>query len=308
MYYLKEKIGKPELFVGRKKEFADIQEWIDGIEDELSMSLAILARRKTGKTAFLQRVYNLALIKSDIIQQGGTNFVYRGVQDNIFDKVFRGVYQQEIDAGSDLHFDAKEIRNEYKALFEKSQKNNKILAGKYSQDKGIFAEYAIINRFKFKAYRNNELTQSITENLPDDFEFVDYQQVWGYTAAPVHRRDIQIDLYAKAKPPAKLSAPAKAPKKPKSPVKSSAKSPAKTKTPKADYTVIGEVKNRENTSFSLKEAQHFAEKMKIMMELEKLDSSRCLGFVFSLHGFTEEALEYLEDQGMAWSEDDQWLD
>ncbi len=37
-----------------------------------------------------------ALVKSDIINQGQTNFDYRGVTDNIFDKVFRGVYEKEI--------------------------------------------------------------------------------------------------------------------------------------------------------------------------------------------------------------------
>ncbi len=36
-----------------------------------------------------------ALVYSDIIEQGSTNFDYRGVQDNIFDKVFRGVYQKK---------------------------------------------------------------------------------------------------------------------------------------------------------------------------------------------------------------------
>jgi hypothetical protein len=38
-----------------------------------------------------------ALVKADIISQGSNDFRYRGVNDNIFDKVFRGVYQEEID-------------------------------------------------------------------------------------------------------------------------------------------------------------------------------------------------------------------
>lgn len=37
-----------------------------------------------------------ALVKADIISQGSSNFRYRGVSDNIFDKVFRGVYEEEI--------------------------------------------------------------------------------------------------------------------------------------------------------------------------------------------------------------------
>ncbi|MCP4754033.1 MAG: hypothetical protein GY866_24375, partial [Proteobacteria bacterium] len=37
------------------------------------------------------------LVNSDIIEQGVTNYDFHGVRDNIFDKVFRGVYQKEID-------------------------------------------------------------------------------------------------------------------------------------------------------------------------------------------------------------------
>ncbi|MCP4150702.1 MAG: hypothetical protein GY757_23345, partial [bacterium] len=53
-----------------------------------------------------------ALVKADIISQGRTNFDYRCVQDNIFDKVFRGVYQKEIE-----HFDVEEIKKEYLKAF-----------------------------------------------------------------------------------------------------------------------------------------------------------------------------------------------
>jgi len=59
-----------------------------------------------------------ALVKSDIIGQGQTNFDYRGVGDNIFDKVFRGVYEKEIRA-----FDVKVIREEYNETLEKIKKD-----------------------------------------------------------------------------------------------------------------------------------------------------------------------------------------
>jgi hypothetical protein len=57
--YLQEKIGNPDLFTGRKKELAFFLKWIEGIKKEISPSMAILSRRKTGKTALLQRLYNL---------------------------------------------------------------------------------------------------------------------------------------------------------------------------------------------------------------------------------------------------------
>ncbi|MCP4109064.1 MAG: hypothetical protein GY749_26640 [Desulfobacteraceae bacterium] len=65
--YLKEKIGNPELFTGRKKDFAYFLKWTDKIKQELSMSSAILSRRKTGKTAFMQRLYNIIFHQNDKI-------------------------------------------------------------------------------------------------------------------------------------------------------------------------------------------------------------------------------------------------
>ena len=81
--YLEEKIGNPALFTGRKNELTKLLEW------------------------------------TDIIERGRTNFDYKGVQDNIFDKIFRGEYQKEID-----DFDPKEITGEYKIMFDE-------LPGKY---------------------------------------------------------------------------------------------------------------------------------------------------------------------------------
>ncbi len=74
-----------------------------------------------------------ALVKADIIEQGRSNMYYRGVQDNIFDKVFRGQYADDIRT-----FDPQEIRNEYKAMYEKAQHDLHVMTGKYSQIKGQF--------------------------------------------------------------------------------------------------------------------------------------------------------------------------
>ena len=57
-YPLHERIGDPELFVGREKEFRNFGKWIEKIPKRLSKSRVILARRKSGKTAFVQRLFN----------------------------------------------------------------------------------------------------------------------------------------------------------------------------------------------------------------------------------------------------------
>ncbi|MDM8551067.1 hypothetical protein QUF72_13350 [Desulfobacterales bacterium HSG2] len=57
-YPLPEIIGNPDLLVGREKEFGLLDKWISRIPDRLSKSRAILARRKSGKTAIVQRIFN----------------------------------------------------------------------------------------------------------------------------------------------------------------------------------------------------------------------------------------------------------
>ncbi|MBF0102571.1 MAG: hypothetical protein HQK77_16850 [Desulfobacterales bacterium] len=209
-----------------------------------------------------------ALVEADIIEQGLTNFDYRGVQDNIFDKVFRGIYQKEIQG-----FDPKEITNEYKALFEQYKAKYKQLDGQFSHYKGMFAEFMIIKQLMYQSYKHNNLYLSWMHNLPEDFKFTEYKSVWSYKSAPIHQRDIQIDVFARAKA--------------------------------GEYSLIGEVKNRQEDMFSLDEAMRFQEKAEILMELEKVE--KAVLFVFCKCGFIQEALKYLEIKGIAWTDEVKWI-
>ncbi len=57
-YPLPEKIGDPDLLVGREREFRQFHKWIDKMPKRHSKSWAILGRRKGGKTSFVQRLFN----------------------------------------------------------------------------------------------------------------------------------------------------------------------------------------------------------------------------------------------------------
>ncbi len=59
VYAIEERLGDPALFVGRQEELEDHLRWAHKIEKKLSKSLAILGRRKSGKTAIMQRLYNI---------------------------------------------------------------------------------------------------------------------------------------------------------------------------------------------------------------------------------------------------------
>jgi len=66
-YPLPERIGNPDLLVGRVKEFREFDRWLSGIPKRISKSRVILARRKSGKTAFIQRIFNRLWTENDQI-------------------------------------------------------------------------------------------------------------------------------------------------------------------------------------------------------------------------------------------------
>jgi hypothetical protein len=211
-----------------------------------------------------------ALVKADIINRGRSYYCYRGVNDSIFDKVFRGVYQEEIQ-----QFGTKVIRQEYSEELKKEKRRYKRLLGKLNYQKGYHAEFLILNRLLFHGRKNNELLKSITRYLPDDFDFCDYSRVWKYHSSPEYAKVFSVDIFAR-------------------PVNS------------GDYFIIGEVKNREIKKFSLDEIKDFETKFKEIKKRENLE--RVVGFIFSRKGFTVEAEEYCREKGIACSEDERWLE
>ncbi len=59
IYVLEERIGDPALFCGRTREMTLLMNWIGLIPKKLAKSRALLGRRKSGKTAIMQRLFNI---------------------------------------------------------------------------------------------------------------------------------------------------------------------------------------------------------------------------------------------------------
>jgi len=102
---------------------------------------------------------------------------------------------------------------------------------------------------------------------------VEYKSVWSYSASPIYKKDIQVDILAIAE--------------------------------NNDYSLIGEVKNRK-AKFSLKEAKEFFNKAQEVIDLEKVANP--ILFVFSSGGFFKNTLKYLKDKNFVWSEDERFLE
>ncbi len=59
IYAFEERIGDPSLFCGRKQQMALLMNWVDMIPKKAAKSRALLGRRKCGKTAMMQRLFNI---------------------------------------------------------------------------------------------------------------------------------------------------------------------------------------------------------------------------------------------------------
>jgi len=211
-----------------------------------------------------------ALVKADIVEQGRLNFDYRGVQDNIFSKVFRGVYQKEIE-----HFENGQVKTEYQNAFAELRKEYHRLQGEYNYHKGYFAEYLILDQLRYHAVSKSTLLKEITRNLPADFEFCEYESVWRYHTSVEYAKGISVDILASARSP-------------------------------DDYSIIGEVKNRDKKKFSADEVLAFEKKFEQIKKCESL--TRVLGFIFSRPGFTRDAETLCREKGIACSYDERWLE
>jgi len=209
-----------------------------------------------------------ALFQSDIIEKGYPQ-IYKGVQDNIFDKIFRHEYGKDID-----EFFVETIHDEYKILFEELHKKYKSLRGEHNHYKGMYAEFMLIQHLRVTAHRNNKQYQTMMENLLDGFQFVEYKSVLGYHSPPLHEPAFQIDVFARAKPD--------------------------------QISLIGEVKHRQTTKFSLKETKQFQENAVKLSDMEQIETYQL--FIFSSAGFYDDVLPYFRENDIAWSDDARWLE
>ena len=59
IYAYEERIGDPFLFCGRQKQQELLLNWANSIPREIAKSRALLGRRKCGKSAIMQRLFNI---------------------------------------------------------------------------------------------------------------------------------------------------------------------------------------------------------------------------------------------------------
>jgi hypothetical protein len=66
-YALEERIGDPSLFCGRKPQMELLINWANTIPRKIAKSRALLGRRKSGKSAIMQRLFNILWNQNDMV-------------------------------------------------------------------------------------------------------------------------------------------------------------------------------------------------------------------------------------------------
>ncbi|RKZ91577.1 MAG: hypothetical protein DRR19_06790 [Candidatus Parabeggiatoa sp. nov. 1] len=59
IYAFEERIGDQSLFCGRREQMALLMNWVNLIPRKMAKSRALLGRRKCGKSAIMQRLFNI---------------------------------------------------------------------------------------------------------------------------------------------------------------------------------------------------------------------------------------------------------
>ena len=210
------------------------------------------------------------LVKGDLISEGSSSQRYKGMADDIFYKVFRYKYQEEID-----NFSLEEIeKDEYRIQMERIEELEsklKSVKGKEKYNKGHYLEYILTKYLKFGKYKEDRLKlEDVVENYQLSAKFTDYQQVKNHIVNLEGGRRHEIDVYAKS-------------------------------TQNGQDLHI-EVKNWQQ-AIGKNEIEKFVQ---LVQELRGMEDRQGYYIYYALNGFTKEAEELLSENNIMYSCNNKW--
>ncbi len=207
------------------------------------------------------------LEKGDLIGRGSTAYRYQGIPDDIFDLIFRGQFQEQID-----HFvpDVKtELTEELAVLLQE----NKSLRGRLGEIEGRLPEFLVSREMKVK--KKKKPLSSRVQNYQPEAVFADYRGVYvNYKLNIEDAREYEIDVYAYHPDEGALAF---------------------------------EIKNRPERKVGAAEAKEFRQKLVLLREMSGEESSGVHGIYLSRAGFTAEAETLLKGEGLMYADFQQWF-
>ncbi len=209
------------------------------------------------------------LVKGDLIGQGKTDYDYKGIPDDIFDLIFRSIYQKEIDS---FVPDVKAELLEELAVLRQREKS---LRGKLGNLEGHLPEFLISRELRRKKKSGRPLRERV-DNYQPSADFADYQAVYNeYKLNIDYGREYEIDVFAYN--PGGLS-------------------------------LIFELKNQSGRKAGADVVQEFQQKL-ILLNRSQLPGKETLikGIFISRGGFTGEALSFMQDAGIMYADFYKWF-
>jgi len=210
------------------------------------------------------------LIKGDLIGAGSSSMRYKGMDDNIFYKVFRYRYQEEIDNFPLEKIEEEELIKEQERIQE-LKTELRTVKGREKYNKGYYLEYVLTKYLKFGKFKENNIElKDVVENYQLGAKFTDYQQVKNCFINLEGGRSHQVDICALSK--------------------------------EEGQDLYIEVKNWEEV-VGTNEVKRFID---TVQDIRKIKGKQGFFFFYAMNGFTQGAKELLIKYDIMYSYNEKW--
>lgn len=203
-----------------------------------------------------------AMARADIILQGPRPYQYQGINDGVFARVLRFFYECDLEGISEQEYEERikaEERQEIRDILAFLQK----AGGVYRYHQGKIAEYCLVSFLNYEAHKDERGFAGRMYEWGRKVEFCRYKSAGRLVFSPAEGRSYEIDIYAR-------------------PVDEG-------------QALAWEVKNYTDRKVGVGEVKEFEVKLEA---LRKCEGKEIEGVFYSASGFSDEAREYLRQQGI----------
>lgn len=257
---------------------------IDNVNDRHGKKIVLFLSQNREKEWTRQEIINICdlpnnerdvenklrlLVRGDLISEGSSSFRYKGMSDDIFYKLFRYKYEEEIE-NFPIEKIEKEEKQKEKTEIKKLKKKLKTFTGKEKYYKGRFLEYVILKYLRFGRFRDDDLDiKDVVVNYQEGAKFTDYQEVKSYKFRLEGGREHEIDVWAQSR--------------------------------EDGQSIYLEVKNWQEP-VDKKEVEKFVNVVKDL----RFSGYNGYFIYYALNGFKKEAQRLLKENGIMYSEWEKW--
>jgi len=217
-----------------------------------------------------------ALVAGDIIAQGRSNFDYQGLGDPTFDKVFRTIYEKEIEQTSfeaiqqDMIAEFERAIQELRTQLTSKTHEANVLRGKLNQKQGEIGELWVKSILRYYSERGRYFAPGELGDNAEKIRLPRFREIEAY-AFTDPGRDFKVDIFCQPAQAARASE-------------------------SEEWFLAVEVKNRHVQQVGIAEVETFANKLQALQAHR--GAVKLQGLFYSCNGFHEPALTKLRELGI----------